>query len=339
MPTQSIPVTIVTNMSALLNAPATRGCTIVPAAGDLRDFARQIRPADLVALDNDWRRLVVACVLRPVSRYRLVAIDLILRTPRGRKAKAAAHLKRILLRGVDCFIFYFRDIRGVHAYYGIGPDRAVYVPFKVNGIEDPRWPDPSDLGDHVLCAGRTLRDIDTFLEAMARAGVPGVLLQQAESLLYAHGTRPAGPNLPPNVRLRIDRGDDPADFLARIAECRILVVPRFAYDIAATGISTYLEAMALGKPVIISAGPGADDILDGQAVIVPPQDSDALARAITRVWSDPAFAANLARRGRDYAASLGGEQRLGDDIREACLASLRSSRNGSVRHSRTDLPT
>jgi glycosyltransferase involved in cell wall biosynthesis len=322
MPGPASDLVVVTSVGALLRTPEVPGRRIVAAADHLPTFVRQIRRADLVVLGDDWKRLAAACLLRPFARFRLVAVDLILRTPRSARSRATARAKRALLSAVDRFLFYVRDIRGVAAHYGIGPDRAAYVPFKVNGVEDPRWPASVEPGDHVLCAGRTLRDVDGFLAAMAETGLPGVLLQQDEALLAAHGSRPAGPELPPNVRRVVDPGDDPADFLARIAACRILVVPRFRHDIAATGISTYLVAMALGKPVVISAGPGADDVLDGEAVIVPPEDRPALAAAIARVWSDADFAADLSRRGRAYAAALGGEKRLAADILAESLACL-----------------
>jgi len=60
------------------------------------------------------------------------------------------------------------------------------------------------------------------------------------------------------------------------------------------GQQTYLNAMVLGKPVVVSDVPGTrDHIVDGQTgLIVPPADSDALARTL-RWAADPANAESL----------------------------------------------
>jgi hypothetical protein len=43
-----------------------------------------------------------------------------------------------------------------------------------------------------------------------------------------------------------------------------------------------------GKPVIISRGPGAEDVLHNEAVFVEPENIDDLAAAISRLWYDVA---------------------------------------------------
>jgi glycosyltransferase involved in cell wall biosynthesis len=326
------PVRIVTNIPGLAKAAADCPCRIEIAAAGPRDFARQIRGADLVVIDNDWGKVVVACLLRSMCRFRIVLVDLILRRPKSPRAELTRRIKRRLLARVDRFVFYFRDLAGYQALYGIGPDRSTYVPFKVNGWENAAiWPAEQGKGSHVLCAGRTLRDIDTFLAAMARTGLPGVLLQQDRAYLEQHGSREAGPDLPSNVRLVVDRTDDLGTFLNHIAQARILVVPRFRGDMAATGISTYLAAMALGTPVVISSGPGADDVLDDEALIVPPEDATALADAISRIWSDDGLREGLIERGQAYAIGIGGEHRLNTDILAASLDLLGSSAPAEAR--------
>jgi glycosyltransferase involved in cell wall biosynthesis len=196
----------------------------------------------------------------------------------------------------------------------------VYVPFKVNGWEQiATRPRVGPNGAYVLCAGRTLRDIETFVEAMRRAGHPGVLLQQRRELLDAHGTSTWSGELPPNVELIIDDGDRLDDYLDFIAKARLVVIPRFKRDIAPTGISTYLVAMALNKCVVISDGPGASDVLDGQAAIVPPENVQALAEQISLLWDDAQLRGAIASRGHDYAITLGGEERLLSDILRASV--------------------
>ena len=279
---------IVTNMQGLTQSvlPDTPLCFSYVGSRSTPDgairFINKCLRSDLVILDSDAKKLMIACVTRwvlPMARFRIVSVDLILRPPKSLGGRVKAFFKRLLLKQVHRFILYFKDLRGYEHFYSIGPERTVYVPFKVNAWEDlQQRPAPTADGDYVLCAGRTLRDIRTFVEAVRHVGCPGVLLQQDRKLLSQHGTESWSGELPSNVRLIVDRGNDSETFIKYISGARIVVIPRFQNDIAATGIGTYLLAMALNRCVIISEGPGASDVLRDQAVLVPPEDSASLGK-------------------------------------------------------------
>lgn len=274
--------------------------------------------ADLVIWNGDPKKLLLPCLLKffpPLFRFRLVSIDLVLRTPRTPKARLLACVRKALLSRVDRFILYFKDVRGYERFYGISPERAVFVPFKVNDWEKmSSWPRASSGGEYVMCAGRTMRDIKTFVEAMRLAGCPGLLHQQSSELMAAHGTTVWEGELPENLRLAIDDSGSHDVFIDYISRARIVVIPRYRGDIAPAGISVYLVAMALNKCVIASEGPGVDDVLDGEAVVVPPEDPERLAEQIKLLWDDHELRASVAERGMKYAYSLEGEQRLFTDI-------------------------
>ena len=63
--------------------------------------------------------------------------------------------------------------------------------------------------------------------------------------------------------------------------------------------------------------------LTDQAVMVPPEDSQALREAIVRVWEDQELRARLVESGRTYALSLDGEPELRARVLESALAWLR----------------
>lgn len=65
-----------------------------------------------------------------------------------------------------------------------------------------------------------------------------------------------------------------------------------------------LEAMARDVPVICTAGGAMEEVAGDAALLVDPNDVDALARAIARVLTDAAFASELVRRGRERAAGF-----------------------------------
>ena len=60
-----------------------------------------------------------------------------------------------------------------------------------------------------------------------------------------------------------------------------------------------MEAMATGCPVVSTDVSGIPELLDGQAgLVVPPDDSAALAAALGRLWDEPELAASLSVQGR-----------------------------------------
>jgi glycosyltransferase involved in cell wall biosynthesis len=68
--------------------------------------------------------------------------------------------------------------------------------------------------------------------------------------------------------------------------------------------SKMFEILACGRPVLASLEGEAAQILEasGAALVVPPEDVDALAAAVTRLATDPGLRAALAARGRPYVA-------------------------------------
>ena len=315
------PIQICSNLEGL-SVHQGRGIQISNAAANAAGFAGQCLRSDVVIMDNDVRRLCFAAALKPFGSFKLISVDLIVRPPVGLLGRAAAKLKSLLLSRVDKFVLYFRNTEGFARYYGIRSDRTAYVPFKVNGLDQPFWPRAVPPGDHVLCAGRTLRDLETFVAAAGRTGLPAVLLQQPAEIMSEHGTTAWRQSLPPNIELRLHTDGRLESFVSAIAAARVVVIPRFKGDICSTGISTYLVAMALGKAVIISRGPGADDVLHNEAVFVEPENVDDLAAAISRIWHDDTEREQLGARAKRYAEKLGGTARLTEDIIRESLCSL-----------------
>lgn len=191
---------------------------------------------------------------------------------------------------------------------------------------------------YVLCAGRSRRDIATFSRAMAMTGLPAVVVQQPAQILREHGTEPwPQRDLPANVRLVTD-GDNQLEHL--LAKAQLVVIPRFKDDINATGISLGLSAMIYGKCVVVSRGPGADDVLlSGEAAFVEPEDPEALAATIASLHADDATRAAIASRGLADARSLGvksgffrtcsrpGSDLFGKALRVGCRRALQPSKD------------
>ena len=85
------------------------------------------------------------------------------------------------------------------------------------------------------------------------------------------------------------------------AEARFVVVP-LAASVHASGISSLLEAMAMGKAVIVSDSPGIRGAVepDVTALVVPCGDDAALRRAIERLWNDDLLRQRLGAAARAF---------------------------------------
>jgi glycosyltransferase involved in cell wall biosynthesis len=102
--------------------------------------------------------------------------------------------------------------------------------------------------------------------------------------------------LPANVEVR---AMDAQELRRAYADAAIVVVPLVAADNNA-GISVLLEAMSMGRPVIVTRTAGQHDVVvDGvTGLYVPPGDPAALRDAIRRLFDDPAAAEAMGRRAR-----------------------------------------
>lgn len=306
---------IVTNIASFpKNWTASDGTTgrseFARTASEFLKFRRDKSSVFLVncdarlALSLAFKRVIAFDALRP-----LIALDLVfLRRPTTIQAKLAAVAKRLLLRHVDYFLHLFKDIRGLDSLYGIGPERSGFVDFKAN-LWNSRTDGAKPDGDYVLCFGRSLRDFDTFFDALEGLDCVGAIADPQSASLREHGSRftRALSALPPNVRV-LDDDHTERSQAAAIQRARIVVVPMVSGRLVAAGISTILNAMILGKCVIASAGPGVTDIFDRELLTVPPEDPEALAAAIKRIWDDADLRRGTAQEGWEYARRCGNEQ-------------------------------
>jgi glycosyltransferase involved in cell wall biosynthesis len=262
----------------------------------------QDRP-DVVFLVNCNTRLTLELAAAGLLSRRpppLISVDLVVRRPKGLE-RAVLPAKRFLFSRVDLFIHYFRDVRGYQEIFGISAAQSSFVPFKVN-LSDSHLLEAREEGDYVLCFGRSLRDYDTFFAAMERLPYPAAIARPDPEQLRGNGAR--------FTRLLEDDGSEMAQ-IRILGGARLVVLPILPGSLCASGISTCLNAMRLGKCVIGSEGPGMLDVFDnGELLAVPPADPVALAEMIRRAWEDDALRTGVASAGCAYAVRAGGEQEL-----------------------------
>ncbi|MBN1528513.1 MAG: glycosyltransferase family 4 protein [Thermoleophilaceae bacterium] len=123
-------------------------------------------------------------------------------------------------------------------------------------------------------------------ERAAAAGAPLVLLLAGEGPLSGAVAERAGPAVRP-LGFRSDSD-------ALLAAADLLVLPSEREGLP----MSVLEAMAHGRPVVVSDGPGNPDAAGEAGVVVPVGDVDGLAAAMARLAGDRAERARLGALGR-----------------------------------------
>lgn len=153
---------------------------------------------------------------------------------------------------------------------------------------------------YVLSVGRAGRDFRTLLEATRRTAVPTVLV--ASSSWMPVDDRPTD-DLPRHVTVRQRL---PYVALRELYDRASVVVVPLEPDLGwAAGVNGVLEAMAMRKPLIVSATPGIAEYVthEENALVIPPGDPSALDAAIATLLSDRVTAARLASAGRALVES------------------------------------
>lgn len=256
-------------------------------------------------------RLAAVKAGAPWIGSRLVAADLVLRAPRSAASSMIRPLQRLLLLRVDHFIHYFRDLAGYTREFGVPAGRSSFVPFKVN-LYGRFAVEPDSEGEYILCLGRSMRDFDTFFDAMEHLPYPAAITRPAPDLMRQHGARftRSLDALPSNVRILDDDGSDEA-MIRVVKNAKLVVLPILKTSLVASGISTCLNAMSLGKCVIGSEGPGMLDVFEnGEVLAAPPENAAALAAVMRRAWEDEELRKRTAAAGYRYAQQQGGEAEL-----------------------------
>ena len=241
----------------------------------------------------------------PFNRCRLVTVDLLLTRPCTFRERFLHPWKVLLLKKVHLFLVLMKETSGYQKYFHLRPEQFRYLPYKINAFDLISKTTVTDEG-YIFCGGKSRRDFNTLFAAVRKLPYPVKIVTVSNAELAPHGSFLDAASATPNVE--IIRHDGSVElFVKYMSAARLVVIPIKKDIITQAGIAVYIMAMALKKCVIISAGPGVDDVLPAEtAVIVPPEDISALTLAIQLAWSDEAYRRKFERNGYDYVMTLGG---------------------------------
>ena len=264
--------------------------TAVGSALHVLAALRRLHSADVVFSDGEHVGIPLGVALRGLGHdkpHLVIGHHLTSRSKAAafRRLRADRGMSRILVHSHRQQVLAERDL-------GIPADKLVVVPYYA---DTEFWTPVRGLEERlVLAAGREHRDYRTL--ASACADLDARVFIAAGSLHSPAATESRPAQWPANFELGF------ADYRALrelYARASVVVVPIVETDFQA-GITTLLEAMAMGKAVVSSATSGrAAVIVDGiNGLVVPPGDAEALQAAVARLLANPAERGRLGEEAR-----------------------------------------
>jgi glycosyltransferase involved in cell wall biosynthesis len=180
------------------------------------------------------------------------------------------------------------------AQTGLPPERVLTIRLGVDEHFFSPQPQVASADPLVLAVGKDLaRDYGTFVEAVGALGVRAEIACLPRNL--------DGIKLPPRVRTRFVAPLELRE-LYREAACVVLPQqpPDYPYGTEAGGLTALLEAMASARAVVATDRPVLHDYVDdgAQALLVPPEDPEALRDAIARTLDDRSLASSIGAAAR-----------------------------------------
>jgi glycosyltransferase involved in cell wall biosynthesis len=214
--------------------------------------------------------------LLPFGAPKIVALELRMDDERDSITWRLKRLfQRFAFKGVDLICVSAREeMVAYRTRLGLGPERFSFIPWHTN-VQESRL--ASSPNGYIFAAGRTGRDWPTFAEAVNGLPIDVVAVCSSEAATTVE--------FPKAVRLFSEI--DYQHYRKLLLDSRIVVVPLEAH-VYSSGQVAFLEAMALGKSVIVTDCVGSRDyISDGvNGLMVPTGDSEAMRGAILKVLED-----------------------------------------------------
>jgi glycosyltransferase involved in cell wall biosynthesis len=212
------------------------------------------------------------------------------KAPCFRVLHAERRIDRILVHSA-------RQMRLARHRLGLSCGKVAVVPY---GIDTEFWR-PQSMAEEPLIAapGREHRDHRTLAKACAR--LPARVFVSEASAHNPRARHSAPVTWPANVELGTP---DYLGLRQLYARAQVIAVPLAPADFPA-GITTILEAMSMGKPMVVSATAGlAGLVRDGETgLLVPPGDAPALRTAIHWLLSHPKERRRIGANAREEAVT------------------------------------
>ncbi|NTV45033.1 MAG: glycosyltransferase family 4 protein [Chlorobiales bacterium] len=238
---------------------------------------KEARKYDVLLMDRPNAKLVG--LISNYLRYKpckLMMYEFQYRAPEPGLVKQVAHqvMKRCI-RGLDCVIVHCEfETSWYPELFGTKNTRFAKILF---GIMHP--PSVGPVEDGQAFSAGVDRDFKTLIEALNKSSVPCTIV---------------GPKNEPNLNavtnpnITIHQSIPKDQYLSLLRNSKFVIMAFKPSQKMCVGCVTVLEALALGKPLIVTSFPGIAEYIQTEGCIpVPPTDSDALAAAIQKLHNTP----------------------------------------------------
>ena len=280
--------------------------------------SRRCHEFDAVFTNSESVSITLALLLRARKRPRHVTIGHRLST--GKKQLFFSVLR--VHREIDA-LFVYATTQQRHAVQKLRiPHRQVpFIMFHADSQFFRPMPDVPIVENQVCSVGLEWRDYPTLIEAARN--LPELNFRLAAASPWSkHQDETTKQSLPSNVAAR---RYEYGDLRTLYAQSAFVAVPLYDNDFQA-GVTTILEAMAMGKAVVATRTEGQTDVLiDGETgLYVPPGDAKAWEEAMRRLNSDAALRARLGTNARAWLEENATLTRWADTLAEMILDTTRA---------------
>lgn len=254
---------------------------------------------DVVVLGSDVEVLVYSCLrmLLPWQRPKIVLLGFIYTARRSSfYSKLRIAYYRLVLS--NCALVICHSRLELQRYANLFPGSAqsfVFIPFGgyVYGWDQESVNNAEKFerrAFRIFSAGRSGRDYQTL--ALAADG-------ESFDVTLASDSREAVGDIVEKENLRILRDCYGGKYLHELRSCDAVVIPLAVENISA-GQMVIVQAMAYGKPVVVTRTPTIEDYIshEREGLMVRPGDAEDLRRAINRLRDDPSLYSRLRKAAR-----------------------------------------
>jgi glycosyltransferase involved in cell wall biosynthesis len=251
------------------------------AFGVALSLLRRRKRFDAVIAPGHLPGLLFAALQRllPGRRVHTILVDCLwYREKRGWRRILKRWQMQFCLKFVDrCVVLAKREIQAYSEEFGVERSKFVFVPHHTS-LHPHRFNFKISNGDYVFAGGNGDRDYHTFVEAIRPLKITCVIACTDDRRL-------AGIGLPPHVR-RVRATAE--EFRQWIAGAMIVVVPMEGGHLHSGGQQSFLNAMAVGKPVIVTDPDGASSYIEHgvTGLLVRPGDTKQLGEALQYLLED-----------------------------------------------------
>ncbi len=219
---------------------------------------------------------------------------------------------RLAATRIDHFLVHSpSEVAPYAAYLGVPEDRVRFVPLQRPRPMFERAED-SD-APYILAMGSAHRDYPTMIEALEPLGYRTIIVTREDIIA----------DLPKHPWIEYRHGLTEEACLRLLAGARLSVTPVSNME-TASGQVTFINAMRMGVPLIVTRCPGAEGyVRDGETgFLAAPFDAADMGDKIDRLWTDAGLRQSVAEAAGRYAEAHFSDEAAAETLKDILLTHL-----------------